>query len=134
MASKRSSTSDKSQHAKYKVEQLWSKNRKTKLERALKNSPNNLQIAAALKNISYRRCTPKSKQWSHSTKALAHLVKQISGFCDKNIFHPNKDIREAAYANIRAHSKIGSEGLKLVTKGTFSIKERAHFKGVPVWA
>lgn len=134
MANKRTSASDKSHHLTYKTQQIWAKNRKIKLERALKKNPENKQIEAALKNISYRRKTPTTQVWSHTDKAMAQLIKQISGFCDKNIFHPNKDIREVAYRNILAKQVKVPSTLGINTKGIFSLKERAHNKGVYLWA
>lgn len=132
MGTKRSSASDKAHHMTYKAQQLWAKNRKIKLERALKLAPNNLQIVGALKNISYRRKTPTTKVWCHADKYMAGLVKQISGFCDRNIFHSNKDLRLVAFQNIASKQEKREKDLS-TNKGSFSIKERAHYKGVPIW-
>ena len=134
MATKRTSASDKAHAMIYKTQQIWSKNRKLKLERALKRNPENTQISEALKNIQYRRKTPSTQEWSASSKAMAQLVKLFTGFCDKNIFHANKDLREAAYQAIKAKQPKIEHSLSQNTKGMFSIKARAHFKGEPVWA
>lgn len=135
MSAKRSSASDKAHHVTYKAQQLWSRNRRIKLERALKNAPNNLQIVAALKNISYRRKTPKTREWCHVDKYMAHVIKQISGFCDKNIFHSNKDLRSAAFTNIASKREKVSTSPNFNSKSMYTMKERAHTgKGELVWA
>lgn len=134
MATKRTSASDKAHHLTYKNQQTWAKNRKIKLERALRKNPENTQIEAALKNISYRRKTPTSTIWNHTDKAMAKLFKQITGFCDKGIFHANKDVRFAAFTNIASKRVKTTTSLSSSTKGMFSIKERAHTKGTAVWA
>lgn len=133
MGTKRSSASDKAHHVTYKNQQTWSKNRKIKLERALKLAPNNLQIVGALKSISYRRKTPKNREWCHVDKNMAHLVKQISGFCDRNIFHSNIQLKANAFLNIFSKQKKDATKSTISSKGLFSIKDRAHFKGVLVW-
>lgn len=135
MGTKRSSASDKAQHASYKTEMRWAKNRKIKLERALKKNPQNLEIAAAIKNVSYRRATPTTKEWSHSNKAFAQVVKNFCGKCDKNIFSGNKDLIAGAWAGINAkmRSRINTNTHSR-KEHIFSIKNRAHNKGELVWA
>lgn len=134
MATKRTSASDKSHHLTYKNQQIWAKNRKIKLERALRKNPENKQIEVALKGISYRRKTPSATVWNHTDKTMAKLFKQITGFCDKNIFHANKDIRMAAFANIASKRPKVTTSINSTTKGMFSLKERAHSKGKSTWA
>lgn len=71
-------TRSKHQEGLYKTYQSsgrHAKNRKRKLERALKRNPENLQIVEALKNIKYRRHTPNSPVWTKGTKAKAKLLK-----------------------------------------------------------
>lgn len=52
----------------------YAANRRRKLERLLKQQPNNKQIPAALSDIHYRRKTPKSSAWSASEKKSTALV------------------------------------------------------------
>lgn len=134
MATKRTSASDKAHHMTYKAQMLWAKNRKIKLERALKKNPKNLQIVAALKSISYRRKTPTTSVWNHTDKYMAQLIKQVCGFCDRNIFHANKDLRAAAFSAIAAKCPKGVTSLSSSTKSMFSLKTRAHSKGELIWA
>lgn len=50
-------------------------NRKRKLTKLLKEFPNNKQIADALLTIGYRRKTPKTSHWSHTSKNFVKLAK-----------------------------------------------------------
>ena len=75
MGTKKSSASDKNQHLRYKTNQTWAKNRRSKLEKVLKEQPNNLQVQQALKNISYRRRTPQSSHWTSSKIQDVKLLK-----------------------------------------------------------
>lgn len=134
MANKRTSASDKAHHMTYKTQQIWAKNRRAKLERALKRNPNNLQIVEALKNVTYRRGTPKTSQWSASDIANAQLIKSFCGFCDKNVFHANKDLKLAAWTHIASKRPELITRINSHTKGMFSIKSRAHTKEVSTWA
>ena len=65
------------QAARYKVERKWESNRLKKLTRALKKNPENIQIEEAIKNIAYRRKTPKTPVWSHTSKADAQRAKRF---------------------------------------------------------
>lgn len=78
MAGKVSSKLQQGHYSSYKSSNRQAINRKAKLERALKAAPNNEQIVAALKNIGYRRGTPKSSQWSHTSKYHAQLAKSFT--------------------------------------------------------
>lgn len=78
MSTKTHSKHQKELYASYKAGNRMAINRKRKLERALKLAPNNEQIALALKTIGYRRKTPKTSQWSHTSKAFAHTKKQFA--------------------------------------------------------
>lgn len=93
-------------YAAYKNQGKQAANRKRKLSALLKKFPNNLQIAEALKNIKYRRGTPKSPHWSHSAINAAVLAKSFTK---------------------------GPIPKILVDKHMFSLKSRAHCKGVPLW-
>jgi len=73
---------------KYKTTNKQATNRKAKLERQLKKQPGNKeQLELAIKNIHYRRHTPKAAYWSHSMIATAKLFKLYSGKFDKDYFN-----------------------------------------------
>ena len=78
MATKSRSKHQKDLYASYKMGKRMEVNRKRKLTKLLKESPNNKQIADALLTIGYRRKTPKTSQWSHTSKAFAHAKKQFA--------------------------------------------------------
>lgn len=65
-------------YAVYKTSKKMEVNRKRKLTRLLKAFPANKQLVDALANISYRRKTPKTSQWSHSAKAFVKLAKTFT--------------------------------------------------------
>lgn len=132
MSAKKSSPSDKAQHQLYKAQRRWEVNRIIKLKRALKRNPENKQIEQAINAVSYRRKTPTTQEWSKSTKAMASLIKKYCGYCDKNIFNSNKDVRYKAFTNMAA-KRTSQPASTNHTKGMFSIMARAHNKGVPVW-
>lgn len=135
MANKRTSASDKAHHITYKTQKIWERNRKRKLERALKRNPENKQITVALSAISYRRGTPKNPHWNATDIKMALLVKQVAGFCNKDIFHANKDLRNVAWASINSKkAKSGITSTFSTVKNLFSLKTRAHTGGVLIWA
>lgn len=65
-------------YASYKASKRMEVNRKRKLTKLIKMFPANEQLMAALGNISYRRKTPKTSQWSHSAKAFVKLAKTFT--------------------------------------------------------
>jgi hypothetical protein len=65
-------TSSKSNQEHYK-QYDYHKNRTARLEKLAKAQPNNQQIQAALKNIHYRRQSPKLKTWTPAKKELAEM-------------------------------------------------------------
>ena len=66
---KKSSKSNQEHYKNYRYEE----NRVKRLEKLAKEQPNNEQIQSALKNIHYRRRTPKAKQWNSRTRELAQM-------------------------------------------------------------
>lgn len=105
-------TSSKHQESLYKAYQATNRqatNRKRKLEKLLKKFPNNQDLVKALSNIKYRRGTPKTSQWSHTSKAWAQTQKMFS--------------------------KPGSgDQRKISEKEMFKLRMRAHDReGNPVW-
>ncbi len=78
MASKSRSQHQGNLYKSYKAANKFETNRKRKLTRLAKEFPANEQIAMALKNIHYRRKTPKTSQWSHTSKAWAQMKKDFA--------------------------------------------------------
>lgn len=104
MAAGKRSKSAEAYSARYKTSG-FAANRKKKLNRLLKQQPNNEQIKMALLDIHYRRKTPKTKTWSASAKRATHLV---SNWCNDPKSSPTNT---------------------LAAKHMFSLKTRITFKG-----
>jgi hypothetical protein len=64
-------------YARYKSSGIYTKNRKRRLERALKRNPENEQIKDALKDIGYRRKKPNTQMWSSSARRQAQLLREM---------------------------------------------------------
>lgn len=125
---KAQSASQKAQSAAYKLR--YTKNRERKLQRALKRNPENQQIATALKNIHYRRGTPKSKQWSKGRIQVAKLFKQFCGKMNYEVFNANPQVAAIA------RGKLGQNSVKVTSLGkvSFTLGARAHNSdGTLVW-
>lgn len=77
---KRAGNSHKGYYASYKNAKRWETNRRKKLERALKQNPENEeQIRKAIASISYRRKTPTTPKWTATTRRIAQLFKIFQG-------------------------------------------------------
>lgn len=77
---KRTGKGHEAGYARYKAGRIWERNRIRKLKRALKKNPGNEeQITKALANITYRRKTPTTKQWSSTRRRIAELFKKVTG-------------------------------------------------------
>lgn len=96
MAVSKTGKSQENYYARYKANKTWEVNRKRRLERALKQQPNNEQIKTALKGMVYRRKTPKTQVWSASWIQTAKLFKEFTGRFDPAIMSANADISRAA--------------------------------------
>jgi hypothetical protein len=117
--------------ALYKSSTRWATNRKIKLQRVLKQQPNNEQIKDALANIKYRRRTPNSKTvWSHGNIRLAKLFKEFTGRASADLFSSNPKVQSVALSYRPDPSK-----LKVIDgKVNFSLGARAHdTKGNLIW-
>ena len=99
---KKSSKSDLEHYKNYNYE----KNRKTRLEKLAKAQPNNPQIQAALKNIHYRRKTPKLKAWTPHKKEMA----EMNALANRSI--PLKEQPKLGYAEARTHYRDPSKAVK----------------------
>lgn len=123
MGNKTRSKSAELYYTKYKTSNKQAANRKRKLERLLKEQPNNEQIATALSSVGYRRYTPKTEHWKHSMIAIANRVKRFTGKFDKNIFSADPVLQSAA-AKTR-NENIFSQYKMPENKGSmFSIRAR----------
>lgn len=78
MATKSRSKHQEGLYKSYQASNRQATNRKRKLNKLAKEQPNNEQITAALKNIKYRRGTPKARHWSKQAIHAAMLAKSFS--------------------------------------------------------
>lgn len=89
---KNRSDSDKNHYKAYQANGTFSTNKKAKLNRHLKNNPNDDTAKEALKNVpSYRRKTPKQKVWTAETRYLAQLFKKAGNKGSDALFDPRYD-------------------------------------------
>ena len=123
------SKQQKGRYGAYKTAQTWATNRRARLEKTAKAQPNNEQVTAALKNISYRRHTPKTQVWSSTMRRTAQLFKWAEGHVNFNIFNANDPIRNAARMSHKQKGKFAGS-----IKTMFSLGARAHNKqGELIW-
>lgn len=136
MASK-TSKGQEGYYASYKSGNKHAKNRKTKLERQLKLQPNNEQVANALKDIHYRRGTPKTQMWGHSQKRMAQVFKEFCGHFDYNIFNSNPKVAAEALQTLdtvnRDFKLPASIANSPAAKLPYSLMARATCNGQLVW-
>jgi hypothetical protein len=100
---KSSSKGKQAQYDLYKTKQVWKANRERKLLRALQKNPGNAkQIEAAIKNITYRRKTPKTRIWNKTKIKTAQLIKQVCGSCPHDIFSSNTKLADQSLASLRS--------------------------------
>ena len=71
-------------------------NRKRRLQRTLKQQPNNLQVQNALLEVGRQRKAPITKQWSHTAIRLAKLFKEFTGRAPKELVSSNPKVQQAA--------------------------------------
>ena len=138
MANSKSGTGRQAQLAAYKIEKRMERNRRVKLERALKRNPENKQIELALKGICYRRKTPKVPYWSHSMISLAKLYKKFTGNFNPDIFSKNEKLSGPALMTHGTFQKSKAELLKEKSmskeKSMFSLGARAVLEVSPTWS
>jgi hypothetical protein len=126
MANK-SGASKESQAATYKTSKRWETNRLAKLLRAQKNHPNNEQIAAALKNIRYRRKTPTNQVWNSSRRRIAMLMKEFKGVCHPEIFSTNEKVSVPALI-LPGPFSVATKTKSTSDFGMFTLEARAVVK------
>lgn len=135
MATKRSKSSEL-YFTRYKNSKLAEANRKRKLERQLKLQPGNeKQISLAIKNIRYRRHTPKVHEWSPTKRAVATIMKTFVGVFDKNVLSNEFEVQVAA-AKVRKEAWFtNTEEIVPKYKSMYCLANRAHDgRGNLLWA
>lgn len=127
---KSASKSKQNYSALYKSSNRWKSNRERKLQKLLKEQPNNKQIELALKDVRYRRKTPGvNGSWSKTNIQIAKLFKLFTGKASHDLFSSNDKVQQAAIA------MHGNRQHKPQTnKVSFTLGARAHDKrGALVW-
>jgi hypothetical protein len=121
---KSSSKGKQTQYDLYKSKQTWKHNRERKLLRALQKNPGNAkQIEAAIKNITYRRKTPKASIWTKTKIKIAQLVKFACGSCPHDIFSSNQKLADQSLASLRSTFDPKTLG---DLKVSFKLGDRLH--------
>jgi hypothetical protein len=121
---KSSSKGKQTQYDLYKSKQTWKHNRERKLLRALQKNPGNAkQIEAAIKNITYRRKTPKASIWTKTKIKTAQLVKFACGSCPHDIFSSNTKLADQSLASLRSTFDPKTLG---DLKVSFKLGDRLH--------
>ncbi len=123
MANKSRSKGAEGYAASYKSNKRWESNRKRKLERTLKEQPNNEQVKLALKSMVYRRKAPNVREWSASWIKVAKLFKLFTGKFDRNIMSSNDKVAAEA---LRTSRKDRAFVQPVYPKSFFSIATRAN--------
>ena len=122
---KKSSKGKQACYDLYKTKQTWKANRERKLLRALQKNPGNSnQIETALKNITYRRKTPKTSVWNKTKIYFAKLIKQACGSCPHDVFNSNPKVAEPTLASLR--NKFDPKLLQTQTV-SFKLGDRARW-------
>lgn len=127
---KTTSKSKQGYYSNYKANNRWKTNRERKLKKLLKEQPNNLQLAEAIKNIRYRRRVPGTTgQWSKTNISVAKLFKLMTGKASHDLFSSNEKVRSVALT-LRGNRQYP----KMEGKVSFLLGARAHDKrGNLVW-
>ena len=124
----KTSASQTAYYSRYKANRTWEKNRIAKLQRTLKQQPNNEQVQEALKKGPvYRRRTPTTSQWSSSWIRAAKVVKQFTGVFDRNYMSANQDAAFTARLKTKHTEKAAhvnqADMFKLLTRVNINRKE-----------
>jgi hypothetical protein len=124
----------------------YARNRRIKLERTIKEQPNNEMAKIALKNIVYRRKTPGDKGWSATEIAIAKSFKLFTGSFNRKVLEKDPKVSQPAlaapgkhqiYDNQKPMQKLAfkpPQGLPKHESSMFKLGVRAHNKGVAVWS
>lgn len=106
MANKSVGGSAKARRDQYKSSKRMESNRKIKLERQIKLQPNNEKLVIALKDVGYRRKTPKVPFWSHSMIKTAKLFKLFGGAFDPKMLSPDPKLSQSALSVQSPKAKV----------------------------
>jgi hypothetical protein len=105
-------------------------NRKRRLQRTLKAQPNNKQVELALGDSGSKRKAPGKREWSHSARRTAQIIKLFCGRAPKEIFTSHSKTHQDQLQTL-ASAKVGKP---VAGKVDFTIRARAHNKsGQLVW-
>jgi len=127
MAVGKASKSQEAYYARYKVS-LFAKNRKRRLERVLREQPENEQVKMALKDIHYRRKTPNTTVWSASDKRMAQMLRSWTGGFNMNILNSNPKVASDALQSLPSRPPVGQDDT-LQNRHMFSLKARIKVRG-----
>lgn len=105
----KTSKSAENRFAQYKANKTWEKNRKIRLQRVLKEQPENEQVKLALQGMVYRRKTPTNRVWSGYWRRIATIFKEFEGRFDPNIMSANVELSRNALSR---QSKVSAEILR----------------------
>lgn len=133
MAVCKTSKSQEAYYARYKST-TFALNRKRKLERVVKEQPNNEQAKMALKDIHYRRKTPNTSMWSHSDIALAKIFKEFTGHFNPGIISSNAKVSVEAMQSLASNAPAVPKDDTVLSRFPFSLKARIKLGGVPIFA
>ena len=116
----------------YKSSRRWETNRMRRLMRDLANNPNNsAQIELAMKNIVWRRKTPKARVWSHSMRRQVELFKRFTGRVNPDMFSSNDKLSGPA---LMTHGNVSGPKMPFRQDRVMSLGARAHnAQGDLVW-
>lgn len=118
-------TSSKANQASaYKANKTWETNRKKRLERTIRNQPNNEQAKLALKGMVYRRKTPGVAGWSATQIRAAKLFKEFEGRFDRVFFSPDPKLSQAWLQKQSIYAALAPAGKPQGDKGFFSLQTR----------
>jgi hypothetical protein len=127
MANKSGGASKVSQASNYKTSKRWETNRIKRLKKLMEKHPNNKQLELAIKNVHYRRKTPKTREWTKTQIYVASLFKLFTGRVDRDMFSNNEKVSQQA--TLRYYPDPNYVAPKLNEKSMFSLGARARFKG-----
>jgi hypothetical protein len=127
MAVGKASKSQEAYYSKYKT--LYPENRKRKLQRVLKAQPDNEQVKMALKDIHYRRKTPNSVVWSSSSRRMAQMLRDWTGYFDMAILNSNPKVSSDAMQKLPSRAPAIKPDDSLQAKHMFSLKTRVKMLG-----
>jgi hypothetical protein len=127
MANKSGGASKVSQASNYKTSKRWETNRIKRLKKLMEKHPNNKQLELAIKNVHYRRKTPKTREWTKTQIYVASLFKLFTGRVDRDMFSNNEKVSQQA--TLRYYPDPNYVTPKLNEKSMFSLGARARFKG-----